>query len=120
MEVSPEPGETAPVPPPGDLDQKLHEANLRMLETHGEPLANGHGFVPLDIAVTPMEHSGTWRDCVSWPYKEFDGNYPLIAFLGEQGYLLAQEPRPGSEHPQKAFFPFLKTALSSALMRILA
>ncbi len=85
---------------PGDLEQKLQEASLRLLETHGEPLANARGFVPLDIDTTPMDNSGTKREGVSWTYKKFDGYHPLMAYLGEQGYMLAQELRPGSQHAQ--------------------
>jgi len=99
---------------PVQLDQKLQEASLRILETHGKPLANSHGFVPLDIDTTPMDNSGTKREGVSWTYKKFNGYHPLLAYLGEQGYLLAQELRPGSQHPQKEFLPFFKAAIASA------
>ena len=99
---------------PSQSDQKLHEACLRVLETHGEPLANKQGFVPLDFDTSPMDNSGTKREGVSYTYKGFNGYHPLFAYLGEQGYMVAQQLRPGSQHPQKEFIPFFKTAVSSA------
>ena len=50
---------------PALLEQKLHEACPRILETHGEPLANQQGFVPLDFDTSPMDNSGTQREGVS-------------------------------------------------------
>jgi hypothetical protein len=99
---------------PPEVDERLHEASLRLLEAHGEPLAGAHGFVPLDIDTTPMDNSGTQREGVSWTYKKFDGYHPILAYLGEQGYLLAQELRPGSQHAQNGFVPFFKRAIAAA------
>ena len=99
---------------PSQLEQNLHEACLRILETHGEPLANKQGFVPLDFDTSPMDNSGTKREGVSYTYQGFNGYHPLFAYLGEQGYMVAQQLRPGSQHPQKEFIPFFKTAVSSA------
>ncbi len=48
-----------------------------------------------------------------YTYKGFNGYPPLCAYLGEQGCLLAQELRPGSQHPQKAFIPFNAYAFNS-------
>jgi len=97
-----------------DTAARLQEANLRLLETHGKPLANRLGVVPLDIDTTPMDNSGTHREGIGYTYKGFVGYHPLLAYLGEQGYVLAQELRPGTQHPQKDFIPFLKGALAAA------
>lgn len=99
---------------PQDTPERLHKANLSLLEAHAKPLANKWGFVPLDIDTTPMDNSGSHREGVSYTYKGFDGFQPLLAYLGEQGYWLAQELRPGSQHAQKDFIPFLRRALAGA------
>jgi hypothetical protein len=99
---------------PQDTPERLHEANLSLLQAHGKPLANRLGFVPLDIDTTPMDNSGSHREGVSYTYKGFDGFHPLLAYLGEQGYWLAQELRPGSQHAQKDFIPFLRRTLAGA------
>ena len=99
---------------PQDTPERLRESNLSLLQAHGKPLANRLGFVPLDIDTTPMDNSGSHREGVSYTYKGFDGFHPLLAYLGEQGYWLAQELRPGSQHAQKDFIPFLRRALAAA------
>lgn len=99
---------------PQETLERLHKANLSLLEAHAKPLANRLGFVPLDIDTTPMDNSGSHREGVSYTYKGFDGFHPLLAYLGEQGYWLAQELRPGSQHAQKDFIPFLRSTLSAA------
>jgi hypothetical protein len=99
---------------PAKVDARLHEASLRLQEAHGEPLAGSDGFVPLDIDTSPMDNSGTQREGVSWTYKKFDGYHLILAYLGEQGYLLAQELRPGSQHAQNGFVPFFKRAIAAA------
>jgi len=99
---------------PAEVDARLHEASLRLLEAHGAPLAGAHGFVPLDIDTSPMDNSGTHREGVSYTYKGFDGYHPLFAYLGEQGYLLASELRPGSQHAQNGFAPFLRRTVADA------
>jgi hypothetical protein len=99
---------------PQDAPDRLHEANLSLLQAHAAPLANQLGFVPLDIDTTPMDNSGSHREGVSYTYKGFDGFHPLLAYLGEQGYWLAQELRPGSQHAQKDFIPFFKQTLAAA------
>lgn len=99
---------------PADTTARLQEANLRVLETHGKPLANSLGLVPLDIDTTPMDNSGTKREGIGYTYKGFVGYHPILAYLGEQGYALAQELRPGSQHPQKDFVPFLRRAIAAA------
>jgi hypothetical protein len=99
---------------PAEGDAQLAEANVRMLEAHATPLAGKHGLVPLDFDSTPMDNSGTHREGVSWTYQGFDGYHPLFCYLGERGYLLAQQLRPGSQHPQNEFIPFFKQALAWA------
>jgi hypothetical protein len=61
-----------------------------------------------------MDNSGSHREGVSYTYKGFDGFHPMLAYLGEQGYLLAQQLRPGSQHAQKDFIPFFKQAIGAA------
>jgi hypothetical protein len=61
-----------------------------------------------------MDNSGSHREGVSYTYKGFDGFHPLMAYLGEQGYWIGQELRPGSQHAQKDFIPFLRRTLDDA------
>jgi hypothetical protein len=65
-------------------------------------------YVALDIDVFPMDNSRTKKEGVSYTYKGFNGDAPLAAYLGEDGWCLACELRPGSQHGQMEFIHFLE------------
>jgi hypothetical protein len=71
-------------------------------------------LTPLDIDVFPMDNSGTKKEGVSYTYKGFNGYAPLAAYLGAEGWCLACELRPGSQHGQKEFIHFLERVLPRA------
>jgi hypothetical protein len=79
---------------------------------------SGHesGLVPLDIDVFPQDNSNTSKEGVSWTYKHFDGYAPIAAYLGNEGWCLEVELRPGSQHGQEGFVVFLQRVLASARM----
>jgi hypothetical protein len=79
------------------------------------PGAATHKYVALDIDVFPMNNSGTRKEGVSYTYKGFDGYAPIAAYLGEEGWCLACELRPGSQHGQKEFIYFLERVVPRAL-----
>ena len=71
-------------------------------------------YVPLDIDVFPMDNSGSKREGVSYTYKGFNGYAPLAAYLGQEGWCLACELRPGSQHGQMEFIHFLERVVPRA------
>ena len=71
-------------------------------------------YAPLDIDVFPMDNSGTRKEGVGYTYKGFDGYAPLAAYLGQEGWCLACELRPGSQHGQKEFIHFLERVVPRA------
>jgi len=71
-------------------------------------------YVALDIDVFPMDNSGTKKEGVSYTYKGFTGYAPIAAYLGEEGWCLACELRPGSQHGQKEFVYFLERVVARA------
>ncbi len=71
-------------------------------------------LTPLDIDVFPMDNSGTKKEGVSYTYKGFNGYAPLAAYLGEEGWCLACELRPGSQHGQKEFIHVLERVVPRA------
>ena len=81
-------------------------------------------LTPLDMDVFPMDNSKTKKEGVSYTYKGFNGYAPLAAYLGQEGWCLACELRPGSQHGQKEFIHFLERvvprAKALALYRLLA
>jgi hypothetical protein len=75
-------------------------------------LSTGH--VALDCDVTPLDNSGTHKEGVSYTYKGHDGYAPMGAYLGQEGWCLELELRPGSQHAQNDFVPFLHRVLYRA------
>ena len=68
-------------------------------------------LVAVDIDVSPFDNSKTKKEGVSWTYKRYDGYAPIFGYIGEEGYLINLELRPGSEHSQKGTKEFLSRTL---------
>ena len=73
-----------------------------------------NNMVAVDIDVSPFDNSKTKKEGVSWTYKKFDGYAPIFAYVGEEGYLVNLELRPGSVHSQKETEVFLRRTLRYA------
>lgn len=71
-------------------------------------------YTALDIDVFPMDNSGSKKEGVSYTYKGFNGYAPLAAYLGQEGWCLACELRPGSQHGQMEFIHFLERVVPRA------
>jgi len=76
------------------------------------PLDTGH--IPLDIDVFPMDNSGTKKEHVGRTYKGYDGYAPIAAYLGMEGWCIETELRPGTQHSQKDFIPYLERVINQA------
>lgn len=97
------------------LTPLLNDASVEFLqsvEAPVSPLAMGH--VALDIDVFPMDNSQTRKEGVSYTYKGYDGYAPIAAYLGQQGWCLGCELRPGSQHANNGFLDTLKRILPRA------
>jgi len=70
------------------------------------PLSTGH--VALDCDATPLDNSGTRKEGVSYTYKGHEGYTPMGAYLAREGWCMELELRPGSQHAQNGFVPFLE------------
>jgi len=92
--------------------RKCSVAMLKKGKAHLTPLDTGH--IPLDADVFPMDNSGTKKEKVSYTYKGHDGYAPIAAYLGLEGWCLEVELRPGSQHSQKGFIPFMESVLRRA------
>ena len=69
------------------------------------------GHMPLDLDVFTQDNSNTKKEGVSWTYRKFNGFAPIAAWLGLEGWCLEIEQRPGSQHAQEGFVPFLLRAI---------
>jgi hypothetical protein len=93
----------------------LHEESARLIAQHAPALTACHEeWVPLDIDVSPFDNSGTKKEGVAWTYKKLDGYAPNFAYLGEEGYLIHCELRPGNQHCQDGTPEFLERAIDLA------
>ncbi len=93
----------------------LDEANERLLRRAKPtltPLATGH--LPLDFDVFTLDNSGTAKEGVGRTYMGFDGYAPIAAYLGEEGYCLSLELRPGTQHSASETPDFLTRVLPRA------
>jgi hypothetical protein len=68
-------------------------------------------LIALDIDVSPFDNSKSHKEDVSRTYKGFDGYAPILAYLGEEGYMMNVELRPGKQHCQKGTPAFLRETL---------
>ena len=92
--------------------QNCSVAMLKNGKAHLTALDTGH--IPLDADVFPMDNSCTKKEKVSRTYKGHDGYAPIAAYLGLEGWCLEVELRPGSQHSQEGFIPFMKRVLDKA------
>jgi hypothetical protein len=93
----------------------LHEESADMLRRHAPPLVPCHRqYVPLDVDVSPFDNSGTKKEGVAYTYKQHEGYAPAFAYLGQEGYLVACQLRPGDQHVQKGTPQFLMRTVELA------
>jgi RHS repeat-associated protein len=93
----------------------LHEESARLVAQHASALTPCHGdWIPLDIDVSPFDNSGTKKEGVAWTYKKLDGYAPNFAYLGQEGYLVHCELRPGNQHCQEGTPEFLDRTIELA------
>ena len=93
----------------------INRASTTLLRRANPQITPIHtGQVPLDIDVFPMDNSNTKKEGVSWTYHKFDGYAPIAAYLGQEGWGLEIELRPGSQHSQEKFIPFLNRVVKQA------
>lgn len=70
--------------------------------------------IALDLDVSPFDNSNTQKEEVGRTYKGYDGYAPMLAYLGEEGYLINVELRPGKQHCQKETPAFLQETIRLA------
>jgi len=98
-----------------DYARVADEANLnflRQVKVPVTPLACGH--VALDLDLFALDNSGTRKEGVGYTYRGFDGYGVMPAYLGEEGWCLTTELKPGSENSQNGFGFVLDRVLPAA------
>ncbi|OKY73931.1 MAG: transposase [Desulfobulbaceae bacterium DB1] len=93
----------------------IKDCSVAMLKkggVHFTALDTGH--VPLDADVFPMDNSNTKKEGVSRTYHNYNGYAPIASYLGLEGWCLEVELRPGSQHSQEGFVPYLNRVIERA------
>jgi len=96
----------------GAFNDILLEESAKMVRDLAPAITPCYGnLVAIDIDVSPFDNSKTNKEGVSWTYKGVPGYSPIFANIGEEGYLLNVELRPGSTHCQNGTAEFLENSL---------
>jgi len=74
------------------------ELAVRLLERAQAPITPYRGYVCCDIDTFAMNNSGSRKEAVSRTYQGFDGYTPIAVYLGNEGWAIGLELRPGSQH----------------------
>ncbi len=97
------------------LDRIVKEENfsyLKNIRHDFRTLSTGH--VPVDVDVTVLDNSNSSKDGVEMTYKQCYGYAPLMTYIGQEGFCLDGELRPGSQHCQKGTPERLRECLQQA------
>jgi hypothetical protein len=103
----------ANMPDTSALLRLLKEESLALLKDRQAVLSPTLGdLIPLDIDVSPFDNSKSHKEEVSPTYKGFDGYAPILAYVGQEGYMVNGQLRPGKQHCQKGTPSFLSETLT--------
>lgn len=96
------------------LREETDAFSVRLLRNAEAPVTALNGFVCLDFDTFVMDNSGTKKECSDRTYQGVDGYTPIAAYLGNEGWCLAMELRPGSQHSALETHYFLERVLPRA------
>jgi hypothetical protein len=96
------------------LREVMADYSQRLLKRTEAPVTAHQGFVGLDFDTFVMDNSGTQKEHVSRTYQGVDGYTPIAAYLGNEGWCLGLELRPGSQHSALETHYFLERVLPRA------
>jgi hypothetical protein len=85
--------------------------SVRLIRRSGAPITAEDGFVCLDFDTFVMDNSGTKKECVGRTYQGVDGYTPIAAYLGNEGWCVGLELRPGTQHSALETHYFLERVL---------
>jgi hypothetical protein len=80
------------------LRELTDELTLRLLERTQAPITAYQGYVCADLDTFVMDNSDTKKEAVSRTYQGVAGYTPIALYLGNEGWNIGLELRPGSHH----------------------
>ena len=88
---------------------QIAAARLTPIETGGMKL------LPVDIDVSVLEDTSSHREGVSQSYHNVKGFAPIFCYAGREGFMVANELRPGSQHSENGAVEFLERCVGILL-----
>jgi Transposase DDE domain group 1 len=90
------------------LRETTDELSMRLLTRTNAPITPDGRFVCTDMDTFVMDNSGTKKEEVGRTYQGIDGYAPIAAYLGNEGWNIGLELRPGKQHSAKEASYFLE------------
>ena len=97
-----------------DLQARTASWSTTLLSLVEAPITAETTHVCLDIDTFVMDNSNSKKGGVSRTYQKVDGYTPIAAYLGNEGWCLGLELRPGKQHTMKESNAFLERVLPRA------
>ncbi|BCB71277.1 hypothetical protein HMEPL2_16280 [Vreelandella aquamarina] len=97
-----------------DLQTRTATWSTTLLSLIEAPITAETTHVCLDIDTFVMDNSNSKKEGVSRTYQKVDGYTPIAAYLGNEGWCLGLELRPGKQHTMKESNAFLERVLPRA------
>ena len=85
--------------------------SVRLLRRSQAPITADNGYACLDFDTFVMDNSGSKKECVGRTYQGVDGYTPIAAYLGNEGWCVGLELRPGVQHSALETHYFLERVL---------
>ncbi|MGI6356771.1 MAG: IS1380 family transposase [Lentisphaeria bacterium] len=92
-----------------NVSDQLSRIQLTRINVGGEEL------IPLDIDVSVFEDTFSHKEGVSPTYQKVNGFAPIFCYAGREGFMVANELRPGSQHSGNGAVEFLKRCIAIML-----
>jgi len=83
------------------LREYTDEWSVRLIRRSPAPITAEDGFTCLDFDTFVMNSSGTKKEWVGRTYQGVDGYTPIAAYLGNEGWCVGLELRPGTQRGQR-------------------
>ena len=85
--------------------------SVGLIRRSGAPITADDGYACVDFDTFVMNNSGTKKECVGRTYQGVDGYTPIAAYLGNEGWCVGLELRPGAQHSALETHYFLERVL---------
>jgi len=72
----------------------------------------GMSLVPVDIDVSVLEDTASHKEGIGMSYHQVTGYAPIFCYAGREGFMVANELRPGSQHSEKGAVEFLERCVA--------